>query len=293
MCRRVDYVRMGAADDTSSEGYEPPVGNDFPRGLSEATWWPVVVAGGALLLYAGAGLALVARGSNPVAPGSVGPVVFAAGLAALLAGTFGWLYTAFVEQYWAQDIALFRPDANRLGMVLFIVSDLMTFAAGFVYYAFVRVSPWPPEGLPELMTPILLVNTVVLLLSSGTLELGHRALGRGYRRRFVGYFAATIVLGLVFVAGQVIEYYEFVVAEGFTLTSGIFGSAFYGLTGLHGLHVVFGVLLLATLLVRGAVGQFAPDRDTSVATVSMYWHTVDAIWLVIVTALYLGATFGV
>ena len=99
----------------------------------------------------------------------------------------------------------------------------------------------------------------------------------------------TLLLGIVFLAGQVYEYYEFIVHEGFTITEGAYGSAFYGLTGLHGLHVSLGAVLLAIVFVRALYGQYSPEKHTSVSTVSMYWHFVDVVWVFLVVVLYAGA----
>ena len=79
------------------------------------------------------------------------------------------------------------------------------------------------------------------------------------------------------------------VVEGFGLQTGVFGSAFYGLTGLHGFHVFLGVVMLAVVFGRALRGAYGPGRDTSVATASLYWHFVDAVWLLLVTLLYVGA----
>jgi cytochrome c oxidase subunit 3 len=174
-------------------------------------------------------------------------------------------------------------------MVLFLATDVATFGAGFVYYFFVRADPWPPAHLPELLGSLVVINTAILVASSVTLHLAHRSLDRDDRTRFLTWLGLTVVLGAVFVGGQALEYYEFVVAEGFTITSGVFGSAFYGLTGLHGFHVTLGVAILVVILVRGLRGGYGPDRDTSVATASLYWHFVDAVWLFLVAVLYVGA----
>jgi cytochrome c oxidase subunit 3 len=176
--------------------------------------------------------------------------------------------------------------------VLFLVSDVATFSAGFVYYAFVRVGTWPPSELPPLLGSLVLANTLLLVASSFTLHYAHEALVAGRRRRFLGALGVTTLLGVVFLAGQAAEYAEFVAEEGFTLASGAYASAFYGLTGLHGLHVALGVLLLAIALWRALGGQFDAERDTAVRTASLYWHFVDVVWLVLVVALYVGAAVG-
>ena len=174
-------------------------------------------------------------------------------------------------------------------MVLFLVTDLGTFGALFVYYAFVRVGTWPPAELPPLLGSLIVINTVILVTSSVTFHAAHHALERGHRRRFVWLLGVTLLLGVIFLAGQILEYYEFIVLEGVALTGGVFESAFFGLTGLHGLHVALGVVLIAIVFARAIRGHYGPDRDTSVATVGLYWHFVDAVWLFLVTVLYVGA----
>lgn len=253
-----------------------------------ASRWPLVAAIGAASLYAGVGLALVGFDLVPallsLLLGGVGAVVFVAGLA-------GWAYEAFVADYWAER-GRDRADVYVGGMVLFLVSDVATFLAGFVYYGFVRVGTWPPGELPPLLSSLVLLNTVVLVASSVTFHYGHEALEEGNRRRFLAALGVTVLLGVVFLAGQAFEYYEFVVEEAFTLTSGVYASAFFGLTGLHGLHVTLGVVLLAITLGRALRGHYSATRDTAVRTVGLYWHFVDAVWLFLVAVLYVGAALG-
>jgi cytochrome c oxidase subunit 3 len=103
----------------------------------------------------------------------------------------------------------------------------------------------------------------------------------------------TLLLGVVFIAGQAYEYYEFIVHKGFALGSGdfsqVFASGFYALTGLHGLHVSLGAVLIAIVFVRALRGQYSSERHVSVSTVSMYWHFVDIVWIFLVVVLYVGA----
>jgi len=286
----MDGTRETAIEDGG--GYGLPVGEDFPRPLEEASWWPVIAGGGAAVLYVGIGLLLVGRGPNAIVPSFVGPVVIVAGLGGFLTGLFGWLYHGFVADYWSRETPEHGSRSLEFAMVLFLVSDIATFSAGFVYYAFIRAGAWPPGELPELLSWVLPINTLLLGVSSITLHVAHVGLSEGDRERFSRWLGATILLGILFVFGQIYEYYELIVVEGFSFTSGIFGSAFYGLTGLHGLHVAFGVVLLGIVFLRGRAGQYAPEKDTSVVTVSMYWHLVDGVWFIIVIALYLSATIA-
>lgn len=249
--------------------------------------WPLVAAAGAAALYAGVGLALV---GFDLVPRALSLGLLALGLVGFVGGLTGWAYEAFVAPYWESTGT--HEDSYVGGMVLFLLSDVATFAAGFVYYAFIRVGTWPPTDLPHLLGSLVLFNTVVLIASSVTLHFAHTALEAGDRRRFLGLLGVTTGLGLIFVGGQALEYYEFIIETGFTLTSGAFASAFYGLTGLHGLHVTLGVILLGFTLSRGLRGAYDAERDTAVRTVSLYWHFVDAVWLFLVAVLYVGAVLG-
>jgi cytochrome c oxidase subunit 3 len=283
---------MGTARDTGedSDAHEPPVGMDFPLGRSESTWWPLVCAIGATGLYLGAGLSLFGHGEVALIPGFIGPVVLGGGALVFLAGLFGWLYQAFVADFWTRSTAEREPRSLRGAMILFLGTDVFTFAGGFIYYFFIRAGGWPPGEVPELLSTVLVVNTALLVVSSFTLHYAHSALEEDNRRRFGFLLVTTLVLGLLFVAGQVYEYHDLITAEGFTITSGIFGSAFYALTGLHGLHVALGTVLLGILVARAHLGQYEPGRDTSIATVSLYWHFVDVVWVFLVAALYVGAS---
>ena len=253
--------------------------------------WPVLAAAGAATLYIGVGLGMAAAA---VLPRVVPVAVAGLGGLVLLGGLAGWAREAFFAG--GGHVAPGADhDVDGLyvgGMWLFLFSDLMTFAAGFVYYAFIRSGTWPPTELPPLLGSLVLVNTLVLVASSGTVHVAHGALESGNRRRFLGMLGTTVVLGAVFVAGQAYEYSEFVTAESVTLSAGAYASAFYGLTGLHGLHVALGVVMLALVFVRALRGAYSAERDTAVRTVSLYWHFVDGVWLFLVAVLYVGAVVG-
>jgi cytochrome c oxidase subunit 3 len=275
-------------------GHHLPAVEDWPRGFGEASWWPFVTALGAAGIYVGAALFIMGRASQPIVGPMLGPVVFVGSIGLFLAGLYGWLYHAFVVHFWERDHSEKGESKLRWGMIAFLGSELATFGAVFAYYFWIRSGPWNPGalGLPDLTTSLVLANTALLIASSFTLHWAHVSIRNRDRRRFVLGLAVTLLLGIVFIAGQVYEYYEFIVAEGFSLTSGIFASAFFGLTGLHGLHVSMGAVLIAIVLVRALAGQYSAERHTSVSTVSMYWHFVDVVWIFLVVVLYVGATLG-
>lgn len=248
--------------------------------------WPLVAAIGAAALYIGFGLAVAVGFDLVPAPISLG--LLGLGVLGFLAGIAGWTYEAFLADYFAGHGFGGRESLYVAGMYLFLVSDVATFLTGFVYYAFIRVGMWPPADVPHLLGPLVIANTGILVVSSFTLHYAHEALEEGNRSRFLGLLGATLLLGVVFLAGQVYEYYEFIAVEGFTFTSGLFASAFYGLTGLHGLHVTLGVVLIALTMGRALRGAFGPERDTSIRTVSLYWHFVDVVWVFLVIVVYVG-----
>ncbi len=285
---------MTVADESEDhDEHHLPAVEDWPKGFGEASWWPFVTATGAAVVYVGAALFVLGRGDDGVVAPAVGPATFLAGLTLFVAGLYGWTYHGFVVDFWSREGR--GGDALRWGMILFLVTEVATFGAGFVYYFYVRVRPWEPGALPHLLGSLILVNTAVLVVSSVTLHHAHRQLRRGKRGSFLRWLGVTLALGVLFVGGQVWEYYQFVVREGFVVGTGealerVFASAFYGLTGLHGLHVTLGAVLLAILFVRALGGQYSAERDLSVTTVSMYWHFVDAVWILLVVSIYVGGS---
>ncbi|MBZ6496650.1 cytochrome c oxidase subunit 3 [Natrinema longum] len=251
--------------------------------------WPLVAAAGAAGLYGGVAISIFGDVTD-LLPSVIGIALAVVGAIVLLAGVAGWVGQAFLPPARGPQGSPTSRESYVSTTLLFLATDVSTFGALFVYYFFVRIGTWPPEELPPLLGSLVIVNTAILVASSVTFHYAHEALEDDDRRRFLGLLGATLVLGLVFLAGQAYEYYEFVAAEGFTLTSGVFGTAFFGLTGLHGFHVALGVGAIAVLCWRALRGHYGPDRDTSVATVSLYWHFVDAVWLVLVLVLYVGAS---
>ncbi|MFC6961177.1 cytochrome c oxidase subunit 3 [Halocatena marina] len=273
------------------EHHHLPAVEDWPRGFGEASWWPFIAAFGGAGLYIGAGLFILGNGDEPLVDPLAGPIVFIASTLVFLAGLYGWLYHAFVVDFWSGEASESSGRGLRLGMLLFLGSEIATFGAGFVYYFFIRAGgSWAGTHIPEgLLGAIVLVNTLILVVSSVTLHLAHLALLKGNHSRFVRWLGLTLFLGIVFIGGQVYEYYEFIIHEGFTLTEGIFASAFFGLTGLHGLHVSLGGALLGIVFIRSLYGQYSAERHISVSTVSMYWHFVDAVWIFLVVVIYVGS----
>lgn len=142
--------------------------------------------------------------------------------------------------------------------------------------------PPPPHGIPEL--GIALPNTFILLGSSVAAWYGERGASRGSRGALISGIATAIVLGLIFLVLQGVEYSQ----QQFTLRTDAYGSAFFTITGFHGAHVLAGVLALSHTLIRAFLGHFGEGRYMAVTNSVRYWHLVDAVWLVVFTSLYLS-----
>jgi cytochrome c oxidase subunit III len=177
-----------------------------------------------------------------------------------------------------------------LGMLLFIVSEVMFFAGLFAAYFNVRANApeWPPLEFATTLQvfPIVGPATVLLVISSFTAQFGVWAIRRGDRTAFIRNMGVTVVLGVIFLVMQAIDYLE-LGHEGLTLSSGVFGTTYYTLTGFHGAHVFGGVIMLSVVLYRGMAGQFSAKHHDAVEAASLYWHFVDVVWILLFSLLYL------
>jgi heme/copper-type cytochrome/quinol oxidase subunit 3 len=179
---------------------------------------------------------------------------------------------------------------TKLAMWLFLASDCLLFGAlisTYVLYRGASLNPPYPDDVFDI--PYTSVSSFVLLASSLTMVLALAALQRGDVGRSRVWILATAMLGLTFVGGQVYEFTAFY-EEGLSLTSNVFGTSFYVLTGFHGTHVTVGILMLLTLLSLSFAGRLGPDRADAVELVGLYWHFVDIVWIVIFTVVYLIPT---
>jgi len=177
-----------------------------------------------------------------------------------------------------------RVDPQMLGMLLFIISEIMVFGAFFTAYFFVRVvggAEWPAEGT-HLPVAIAGVNTAVLVSSSLTMHWALESAKAGNRFGLQAGITTTFLLGATFLFVQINEY----VHVGFSPQDSAQGSIFYGLTGLHGAHVFIGLTLLAMVVVRSFRGHFTPAEHRGVEVPGIYWHFVDVMWVVVYTTIY-------
>jgi cytochrome c oxidase subunit 3 len=238
--------------------------------------------------------------------------VVLAGLLGLLFVLYQWFGDAIAES----EGGLYgkRIDLSfRWSMSWFIFSEVMFFGAffGALYFARVHSMPmladldhkvlwpdfsgvWPhtgPAGVVEPFKtigpwPIPTINTALLLTSGVTLTIAHHALIAGNRQKVINWMIATVVLGFVFLGLQAYEYIHAYRDLNLKLSSGIFGSTFFMLTGFHGFHVMLGAIMLSVVLFRIAKGHFTPERHFGFEGAAWYWHFVDVVWIGLYVVVY-------
>ena len=188
---------------------------------------------------------------------------------------------------------------NKLMMWAFLGSECLLFGALISTYILYKerfvnnVNGINPEGLenpigpPEIFDiPFTSASSFILLCSSLTMVLALSSIQRADYYRFKIWTFTTAALGAVFIAGQIYEFTEFY-EKGLGYTTNIFGSAFYTLTGFHGVHVSLGILMLFALLIMHKQGRLNADKAETVEIVGLYWHFVDIVWILIFTVVYL------
>jgi cytochrome c oxidase subunit 3 len=243
-----------------------------------------------------------------------GPWVFALGLLMLVGLFIGWFSVVIGENQ--RGLYNLQVDKSfRMGMMWFIFSEVMFFAAffGALFYArqlsvpwlggegvkiFNRLLIWPgfenawPTNGPARVGPredgsfevipafgLPAINTAILLLSGVTITIAHHALKEGKRPMLNVWLAATFLLGFLFVGLQAEEYVHAYTELGLQLSTGIYGSTFFMLTGFHGFHVTIGAIMLVCIWLRTLKGHFTPQRHFAFEAVAWYWHFVDVVWL--------------
>ncbi|MEJ2604023.1 MAG: cytochrome c oxidase subunit 3 [Gammaproteobacteria bacterium] len=264
--------------------------------------WPVVGTVGLFLLMVGV--------STWLNEADIGRWIMFAGVGVVILMLFGWFGDVIDESeggvYNAQVDKSFR-----MGMMWFIFSEVMFFAAffGALFYARSFALPWldgegnnfftnlllwpgfedtwPTNGPGEIggefetmgALGLPLMNTAILLTSSVTVTIAHHAIREGKRGMTAAFLAATFLLGYVFVGLQAYEYMHAYHEMNLTLGSGIYGSTFFMLTGFHGMHVTIGAIMLTVIFLRVMRGHFTPKHHFAFEATAWYWHFVDVVWL--------------
>lgn len=262
-----------------------------PWHLVRPSVWPLVGAFSAGFMFLAAVLFMhkdkINLGSFSFEVGLYAPI---AGLFAVLAVMFFWwkdiVHEAVVEKAHSPFVAI----GLRYGMLLFIASEVMFFAAFFWAYFSVAFFPpavlggvWPPADIKTfnvLEMPFFM--TLILLLSGTTVTWAHHAVMEGKRRDLIIGLALTVALGLSFTFCQALEYHH----ADFSLKSGMFGSTFFMATGFHGFHVIIGTIFLAVCLFRAIKGHFTPKSHFGLLAAAWYWHFVDVVWIFLFFAVY-------
>lgn len=264
--------------------------------------WPIVGSVGLLFLMVG--LSTWLNGNDP------GFWITMVGFAVIIYMVVGWFSNVISESQ--KGLYNQQVDASfRMGMMWFIFSEVMFFLAffGALFYArnmsipwlggadnnfFTNLilwtgyeSTWPTNGPGEVggefevMGPmgLPLLNTVLLLTSSVTITIAHHALIAGKRGMLTLFLGLTIILGFTFLYFQGVEYIHAYQDLNLRLTSGIYGSTFFMLTGFHGMHVTLGAIMLTVIWFRVVKGHFTPENHFAFEAVAWYWHFVDVVWV--------------
>ncbi|MEB3228292.1 MAG: heme-copper oxidase subunit III [Synechocystis sp.] len=177
-------------------------------------------------------------------------------------------------------------DLRMFGVVLFLVAESAIFLGLFSAYLIYRsVMPvWPPAGTPELELLLPGVNSIILISSSFVMHKGQAAIKRNDNAGLQRWFGITALMGIIFLAGQMYEYFHLEMG----LTTNLFASCFYVLTGFHGLHVTFGLLLILSVLWRSRqAGHYSSESHFGVEAAELYWHFVDVVWIILFILVYL------
>ena len=156
----------------------------------------------------------------------------------------------------------------------------------YFYCALQTSEAWPPGGKPHLILPA--INTAVLLASSVAVWFGEQGVRNGSRSQLLTGLVLGTALGMVFVGIQLVEWSH----KSFSLSSSLYGSLFFTITGFHMAHVVIGILMLLVLLVWSSLGLFSEERHGAISVGAVYWHFVDAVWIAVFTSLYLSPYLG-
>ncbi len=272
--------------------------------------WPILASIALFLMAFGAGSAI--NGLNAEQGGGIGVILLLAGGLAMGLILIGWFGNVIRESH--EGLYSHQMDRSfRWGMSWFIFSEVMFFAAffGTLFYVRTLAVPWlggegekgvsnmlwpgftaewplmaPPDGEtfpgPKgIIDPwhLPLINTILLISSSVTVTIAHKALKQGKRSSIVLWLAATVFLGAAFLVFQAYEYVEAYRDLGLTLHAGIYGATFFILTGFHGLHVTLGTLMLIIIWLRVMKGHFSAEKHFGFEAVSWYWHFVDVVWV--------------
>lgn len=179
----------------------------------------------------------------------------------------------------------YLPSRGVVAMLAVIVAEsaiFTIFVTAYVFYIGKSLSGPTPRQVLE----IPYFNTVCLLSSSITIWLAERSLKRSAMRAFTAWWAGTVLLGAIFLAGTALEWHKLIYRDGLTIRTNLFGTTFYSLVGLHASHVIVGLIMLSLVLAFALTGKIHPRHGHRVEVLALYWHFVDAVWVVVFTVVY-------
>jgi cytochrome c oxidase subunit III len=217
-------------------------------------------------------------------PAVIGNSLMAFGLLLILIAALQWFlemtYSARVRGFTKGAVPLVQDLGQRYGMIFFIVSEIMFFSAFFAGYFYLRAHnpEWPPANILKIPVELPLLATLLLLTSGATVTWAHHALLNNRRSEAILATKLTWLLGVIFLGVQAYEYHH-LVTEGMGLSSGVFGSVFYMITGFHGFHVFIGSLMLMWVHWRLHKGEFSRHHHFYFEAAAWYWHFVDVVWI--------------
>jgi cytochrome c oxidase subunit 3/cytochrome o ubiquinol oxidase subunit 3 len=180
------------------------------------------------------------------------------------------------------------PSRGHVGMISLIAAEaaiFIIFVVAYLFYSGKSLSGPLPQDV--LRAPIF--NTICLLSSSLTIHFAIRAIRQGSMRSFRNWWFMTVALGTVFLFGTAREWYGLIFEKGLTIQTNLFGTTFYSLVGLHGFHVIVGLILLSAVLAFTLLGHVGQEHAYRLDVLSLYWHFVDAVWVVVFTVVYVIA----
>ncbi|WP_020409194.1 cytochrome c oxidase subunit 3 [Hahella ganghwensis] len=286
--------------------------------VPEQSKWPIIATVGLFLTLVGVGTVMMnnTQGTDP----TTGWWMFGIGFTVLIYMLFGW-FGSVAKESMAGLYSEQMDRSFRWGMSWFIFSEVMFFSAffGALFYARFLAVPWLagegdgamntllwPEferawpllsnpdpnlfpGPKEVISPwqIPLLNTLLLLSSSVTITIAHHAIKKDERSKVKLWLAATVLLGAIFMGFQIYEYIHAYQYLDLTLSSGIYGTTFFMLTGFHGMHVTLGAIILFVILMRYMKGHFTPKQHFGFEAAAWYWHFVDVVWVCLFVFVYI------
>ncbi|MCO4318469.1 cytochrome c oxidase subunit 3 [Phyllobacterium sp. 21LDTY02-6] len=268
--------------------------------------WPFLASVGAFILaIGGIGFMRYHSGGEFVLFNAnlTNPWIFLVGLVIVLYTMFGWWSDTIKEGKQGHHTRVVSLHL-RYGMIMFIASEVMFFAAWFWAFFDASLYPadaeqvaraaftggvWPPKGL-EVLDPLHLplYNTVILLLSGTTVTWAHHALLHNDRKGLITGLSLTVILGVLF---SFVQAYEYIHAP-FAFKDSIYGATFFMATGFHGFHVIIGTIFLLVCLIRAIKNDFTPQKHFGFEAAAWYWHFVDVVWLFLFFTVYVWASWG-